>query len=99
MAAGRHLAHHVDNIMDSLDLSARSTRAIRGDGRRNSPFCSRMMVKVLVYAYASGGFSSRRIPKQLEEDVAFRFRAKVRCEWDLVCLAFNLRRMKTPMAA
>ena len=31
-----------------------------------------MMLKVLVYAYASGVFSSRKIAAKLEEDVAFR---------------------------
>ena len=31
-----------------------------------------MLVKVLVYAYASGVFSSRKIARRLEEDVAFR---------------------------
>lgn len=31
-----------------------------------------MMVKVLVYAYASGVFSSRKIARKLHEDVAFR---------------------------
>ena len=31
-----------------------------------------MLVKVLVYAYASGVFSSRKIAKKLHEDVAFR---------------------------
>ncbi len=31
-----------------------------------------MIVKVLVYAYATGVFSSRKIAKRLHEDVAFR---------------------------
>jgi transposase len=31
-----------------------------------------MMVKVLVYAYATGVFSSRKIARKLHEDVAFR---------------------------
>jgi hypothetical protein len=32
---------------------------------RNRPFHSLMMVKVLVYAYAAGVFSSRKIAKKL----------------------------------
>ena len=32
----------------------------------------RMMVKVLLYGYATGVFSSRKIARKLEEDVAFR---------------------------
>ncbi|WP_161805631.1 transposase, partial [Frateuria defendens] len=43
-----------------------------GDGRRRQPFDPAMMVKVLVYAYASGVFSSRKIARSLEQDVAFR---------------------------
>ena len=31
-----------------------------------------MVVKVLIYAYATGVFSSRAIARKLEEDVAFR---------------------------
>jgi hypothetical protein len=31
-----------------------------------------MMLKVLIYAYATGTFSSRKIAKKLEEDVAYR---------------------------
>ena len=33
------------------------------------------MVKVLLYAYATGVFSSREIARKLEEDVAFRMPA------------------------
>ena len=43
-----------------------------GDGRRNQPFDPQMMVTVLLYAYATGTFSSRRIARKLEEDVAYR---------------------------
>jgi len=43
-----------------------------GDGRRSQPFDPQMMVTVLVYAYATGTFSSRRIARKLEEDVAYR---------------------------
>jgi transposase len=31
-----------------------------------------MMVKVLIYAYATGCFSSRKIARKLHEDIAFR---------------------------
>lgn len=39
---------------------------------RNSPFDPRMMVKILLYGYATGIRSSRKIAKKLQEDVAFR---------------------------
>ena len=43
-----------------------------GDGRRKSPYEPGMMVKILVYAYSTGVFLSRRIVRKVEEDVAFR---------------------------
>jgi transposase len=54
-----------------MDLSG-FYRGYEGDGRRNRPFDPRMMVKVLLYGYATGTFSSRKLAKKLEEDVAFR---------------------------
>ena len=66
-----HLAHHVSDLGDGLDLTA-FYGPYEGDGRRNAPYAPRMMVKVLVYAYATGVFSSRGIARKLEEDGAFR---------------------------
>ena len=66
-----HLAHHVSDLVDGLDLTA-FYAPYEGDGRRNAPYEPRMMLKVLIYAYATGVFSSRGIAKKLEEDVAFR---------------------------
>ena len=66
-----HLAHHVSDLVDALDLSA-FYAPYEGDGRRNAPYEPSMMVKVLIYAYATGVFSSRAIARKLEEDVAFR---------------------------
>ena len=40
--------------------------------RANQPFHPAMMVKVMVYAYATGTFSSRKIASKLHEDIAFR---------------------------
>lgn len=66
-----HLAYFVSDVVEELDLSAFYAR-YEGNGRRNSPFDPRMMLKVLIYAYATGVFSSRKIARKLEEDVAFR---------------------------
>ena len=66
-----HLAHHVSDLVDGLDLTA-FYAPYAGDGRRNAPYAPRMMLKVLLYAYATGVFSSRGIARKLEEDVAFR---------------------------
>jgi len=66
-----HLAHFVGDTVDTLDLSAFHARYDK-DGPRNQPFHPAMMVKVLVYGYATGVFSSRKIARKLHEDVAFR---------------------------
>jgi transposase len=66
-----HLAYFISDLVETLDLSA-FYKPYEGDGRRNQPFDPRMMVKVLVYAYATGTFSSRKIARKLEEDVAYR---------------------------
>ncbi len=66
-----HFAHHVSDLVDGLDLGVFYV-AYEGDGRRNAPYEPRMMVKVLLYGYATGVFSSRGMARKLEEDVAFR---------------------------
>ncbi len=66
-----HLAHFISDAVDGLDLGAFHTRYDK-DGPRNQPFHPAMMVKVLVYGYATGCFSSRKIARKLHEDVAFR---------------------------
>ena len=66
-----HLSYFISDVIEELDLGA-FYEPYEGDGRRNAPFEPRMMLKVLIYAYATGVFSSRKIAKKLEEDVAFR---------------------------
>ena len=66
-----HLAFFVADTVAALDLSALYA-PYDGDGRRNQPFDPQMLVTVLVYAYATGTFSSRKIARKLHEDVAYR---------------------------
>ena len=66
-----HLAYFVNDTVDSLDLTAFHAR-YAGGGSRNQPFHPAMMVKVLIYGYATGVFSSRKLARKLHEDVAFR---------------------------
>ena len=66
-----HLANYINDTVDALDLRAFFSRYDSG-GPRNQPFHPAMMVKVLVYGYATGVFSSRKIARKLHEDVAFR---------------------------
>ena len=69
-----HLPHFISAAVDGLDLGAFHARYDKA-GPRNQPFHPVMMVKVLVYGYAAGVFSPRRIARKLHEDVAFRMLA------------------------
>ena len=69
-----HLAYQVSDLVDGLDLTAFYAPS-EGDGRRNAPYEPRMLVKLLIYGYATGVFSARKIAKKLEEDVVFRMLA------------------------
>ena len=68
------LAHQVSDVVNSLDLSVFYV-PYEGDGRRDAPNSPAMMVKVLIYRYATEVFSSRGIARKLKEDVAFRMLA------------------------
>jgi len=66
-----HLAYFVGDLVDDLDLS--EIEAVYEEEERGQPpYHPRMMAKVLIYAYCSGVFASRRIEKRLVEDIAFR---------------------------
>jgi transposase len=70
-----HLAHFVSDVVDEgLDLSA-IWRAYADGGRGHPAYHPAMMTKVLIYAYCTGVYSSRRIEKRVYEDVAFRYLA------------------------
>lgn len=66
-----HLAYFINDTVDSLNLGAFHARYAK-EGPRNQPFHPAMMVKVLIYGYATGVFSSRKLARKLHEDVAFR---------------------------
>jgi transposase len=66
-----HLAFFVADAVAALKLDA-FYAPYEGDGRRNQPFDPQMLVTILIYAYATGTFSSRRMARKLEEDVAYR---------------------------
>ncbi|SCK55121.1 Transposase [Variovorax sp. HW608] len=66
-----HLAYFIGDTVDALDLKAFYAR-YDGGGSRNQPFHPAMMVKVLIYGYATGVFSSRKMERRLHEDLAFR---------------------------
>src|SRR2546422_317793 len=69
----KHLARFVGDVVDGLDLSV--IEEAYDEERGYPPYHPRMMVKVLLYAYATGTYSSRRIEAKLQDSVAFRFLA------------------------
>ena len=67
-----HLVWFVLDIVGRLDLSSIVDRVRAKDPRGTQPHDPRMMMALLMYAYAVGVFSSRRIERGTYEDVAFR---------------------------
>lgn len=68
----KHLALFVNDVIDEMDLAAILRTYQRVDRRGNAAYHPAMMVKLLVYGYCTGRFSSRKIEKACWEDVPFR---------------------------
>lgn len=66
-----HLAYFLADVVEELDLRP-LLKAYGGVTRGAVPYHPRMLVTVLLYAYAVGVPASRQIARKLEEDVAFR---------------------------
>lgn len=66
-----HLAWFISDTVDELDLDA-FVKRYRACGKGEQAYPPRMLLKVLLYAYSTGVFSSRKIAAKLETDVAFR---------------------------
>ena len=65
-----HLVFFLSDVVDTLDLSA--IYATYTEERGYPPYHPLLMVKVLLYGYARGIYSSRKLARACEEDVAFR---------------------------
>ncbi len=68
-----HLARFIADVVETLDL--RAIEETYTEERGYPPYHPRMMVGVLLYAYCTGTYSSRKIAAQLADSVAFRFLA------------------------
>jgi len=66
----KHLARFVVEVIDGFDLRA-MVGAYRGSG--SAAHHPRMLLGVLVYGYATGVFSSRKLERATYDSVAFRF--------------------------
>ena len=86
-----HLARFVVDIVDQLDLSA-LTRQYRGSG--SAAYHPALMLGLLVYGYACGVYSSRRIEAATYDSIAFRYiAANTHPDHDSLC-AFRKRFLK-----
>jgi transposase len=65
-----HLARFVVEVIEGLDLRAMSG-SYRGSG--SASYHPRMLLGILVYGYATGVFSSRKLERATYDSVAFRF--------------------------
>ncbi len=66
----RHLARFVVEVIDGLDLKAMSA-SYRGSG--SASYHPSMLLGLLIYGYATGVFSSRKLERATYDSVAFRF--------------------------
>lgn len=66
----RHLARFVVEVVDTLDLRA-MVGSYRGSGEAS--YHPRLLLGLLVYGYATGVFSSRKLERATHDSVAFRF--------------------------
>ncbi len=66
----RHLARFIVEVIEALDLRSMSG-GYRGSGSKS--YHPRLLLGVLVYGYATGVFSSRKLERATYDSVAFRF--------------------------
>jgi transposase len=66
----RHLARFVVEVIERLDLSV-MVKAYRGSG--SASYHPSVLLGLLVYGYATGVFSSRKLERASYDSVAFRF--------------------------
>lgn len=65
-----HLVYFIGDLVDQLDLSA--IHGVYTEERGYPPYHPALMTKLLLYGYATGVYSSRRLARHCMEDVAFR---------------------------
>jgi len=68
-----HLARFLADVVSALDLDAIYSSYNEKDGRGMSAYAPVMMVRILLYGYATGVYSSRKMQTKTYDDVAFRF--------------------------
>ena len=65
-----HLARFIIEVIEQLDLTKLTSHY---SGKGSEAYHPAMMLALLVYGYATGTFSSRKIERATHDSVAFRF--------------------------
>src|ERR1035441_3710895 len=68
-----HLARFLVDVVSVLDVNAIYASYAEKDGRGQAAYAPEIMVRLLLYGYATGVYSSRKIQRRTFEDVAFRY--------------------------
>ncbi len=69
----KHLARFLVDVVEAMDLDEIYASYEEKDGRGQSAYAPAMMVRVLLYGYCTGIYSSRKIEAKTHEEVAFRY--------------------------
>lgn len=67
-----HLARLVSDVVSELDLSG-VYASYEKDGRGQAAYHPQMMVKVLIYGYATGKLASRKLERACCEEIPYRY--------------------------
>jgi transposase len=70
-----HLARFIADVVNTLDLGAIYASYEEKDGRGQAAYHPAMMVRVMLYGYCTGIYSSRQLQAKMYEDVGFRYLA------------------------
>jgi len=70
-----HLAYFIEEVVNNLDLSEIYNDYASTTGAGAPAFSPQLLLNVLLYSYATGTFSSRKIAKRCIEDVGCRYLA------------------------
>ena len=68
-----HLARFLVDVVSALELSSIYKSYEEKDGRGQAAYAPEMMIRLLLYGYATGVYSSRKIQRRTYEEVAFRY--------------------------
>ena len=71
------MAPIIDEVVETV-LDLRALYAASEEARGGPPYDPRLLLRALLYGYAPGVRSSRRLERHCLEDVAFRFLAAIR---------------------